>query len=169
MAKRRGNKKHQQPQPHRQPAVSTPASSTDAKSAKQSLQTISQQRAKHALENIQQYQDKSYAGKLKGYIVSFAPMILMSGFGQACAFYVSKSGDKKEEEKAYQKAQTILWDWLHQHVTAFGSQPDLMTAIVHCDAKKYQLAQVEALEYLNWLKKFAKAYLKGDDRDNATS
>jgi len=132
-----------------------------------SVQAISQQRAKHALASVNKYKGETFEGKLKGYIVGFAPMVLMSGFGQACAFYVSKSGSKKEEEKAYQAAQDILWRWLQQEVKAFAGRRDLMGAITQCSAGEYQLAQAEALAYLDWLKKFAKAYLQ--EESNAAS
>jgi|GEM_PF-437184 len=132
------------------------------------LQTISQQRANHALESIQNSKGLN-EGKLKSYIVGMPAMILMSGFGQTCAFYVSKAelskekSKRKDEHKAYEKVIEILWDWLKEHVSAFSNEPDLMTAITHVSAKDYQLAEAESLEYLNWLKKFAKAYLQGDE------
>jgi len=131
------------------------------------LQTISQQRAKHALESIQNSEGLN-EGKLKSYIVGMPAMILMSGFGQSCAFYVSKAELKKEESKrkdehkAYERVIEILWSWLKEHVDAFRKDSDLMTEITKVTAKDYQLAETESLEYLNWLKKFAKAYLKDE-------
>jgi len=180
MAKRRNqnNKQHQQqssqvshqPAAQSRPQSSAPQTSSHSSgSGKQSVQTISQQRAKHALESVNKYKMTSFQGKLKGYIVSFAPMVLISGFGQACAFYVSKSGGTKEEEKAYDAAHKILWEWLQQTVPAYTNKNDLMDAITQCSASEYQLAQAEALEYLGWVKKFAKAYLQGDDDESTAS
>ncbi|MDQ7005475.1 MAG: type III-B CRISPR module-associated protein Cmr5 [Ghiorsea sp.] len=40
-----------------------------------------------------------------------------------------------------------------------------MLEITACDANRYQLAQAEAIAYLDWVKKFAKAYL-GEKGDN---
>jgi len=121
-----------------------------------SIQTIAQQRAKHALKSVtptwQALAEKDQK-ELKSYVVGFPAMILMSGFGQTCAFYKSKGGN-------HDKALAVLADWLKQQ-KVFSSD-DIMHEIVHCDAKKYQLAQAESLEYLNWLKKFTKAYLQED-------
>jgi len=131
------------------------------------IQTISQQRAKHALKNIQKC-DGIKQSKLKSYIVGMPAMILMSGFGQTCAFYISKAELKKDETKrndenrAYQKVMDVLWDWLGGNVDAFKEKTDLMSAITSVSSQEYQLAQAESLEYLNWLKKFAKAYLEGE-------
>jgi len=168
--KRRPNKPQQSQQASIQPATQIRPQSSASQiashasgSGKLSVQAISQQRAKDALASVNKYKGQTFEGKLKGYIVGFAPMVLMSGFGQACAFYVSKSGQKNEEEKAYQAAQDILWEWLQQEVKAFAGHGDLMAAITQCSASEYQLAQAEALEYLGWVKKFAKAYLKGND------
>jgi len=125
------------------------------------LQTISQQRGQHALTQIQAY-IKNHAAQhekqkeLLSYINSMGPMILMSGFGQTCAFYRS---NKKEE---HQSALGMLADWLESgdRIYAHGGKERLMEKIVAGNASDYQLAQAEALAYLDWLKKFAKAFLE---------
>ena len=120
-----------------------------------SLQTISQERAKHALAAVKGWEDKSSSDQkeLKSYVVSMPAMILMSGFGQTCAFY--KSSNKGNHEVVLQALQ----DWL--------KKGDIISFITKSSAQEYQLMQAESLEYLNWLKKFARAYLQGDD--DATS
>lgn len=123
-----------------------------------SIQTIAQERAKHALDQVNKWQD--YAEKdqkeLKSYVVGFPAMILISGFGQTCAFYKSKGGNHDESLAA-------LASWLKQQ-TVFSSD-DVMAEIVKSTAKQYQLAEAESLEYLSWLKKFTKAYLQGESND----
>jgi len=118
------------------------------------LQTISQQRAKHALDGVNNWRDKDGEADIQRHIIGMPAMILMSGFGQTCAFYKSK---KEHHERILNQ----LGNWLEKQ--QIFSSNDVMREIVHCDAKNYQLAQAETLEYLNWLKKFAKAYLKGDE------
>ena len=115
-----------------------------------SLQTISQERAKHALAAVKGWEDKSSSDQkeLKSYVVSMPAMILMSGFGQTCAFYKSKG---KNHEVVLQALQV----WLNKG--------DIISFITQSSAQEYQLAEAEALEYLSWLKKFARAYLKGDE------
>jgi len=117
-----------------------------------SIQIIAQERAKHALDAVQTWtgeKDNTLKDQeeLKRYTVAMPAMILMSGFGQTCAFYKSKGGNHAEVLK-------VLESWL--------KKGDLMTFITQSSAHEYQIAQAEALEYLNWLKKFAKAYLEGE-------
>jgi len=101
----------------------------------------------------QSVQTRSYASNLPA-------MVLMSGFGQACAFYCSKGGN-------HGLLYGAVASWLCDKKRVYNTD-DLMGEIVACDAARYQLAQAEALEYLDWLKKFAKAYLQGEE-DAATS
>lgn len=138
-------------------------------------QNLVQLRAKHALEQIDKIikhddeikKNKSDEekklnddGHLSSHIAGFPAMILMSGFGQACAFYLSKGGTMK-------LAYDALEDWLttgnRPYSNAVQNKYKLMTAITSGDAATYRLAQAEALVYLDWLKKFAKAFLKNDD------
>ena len=118
------------------------------------LQTISQKRAKHALAAVEVWTNKDVSDQkeLKSYVVGMPAMILMSGFGQTCAFYKSK-------EKNHEVVLKALEAWL--------GKGDVIKLITHASSKEYQLAEAESLEYLNWLKKFARAYLadeagKGD-------
>jgi len=118
-----------------------------------SLQTVEQKRAKHALKIVNEWKNMGDAQKkLKNYVVGMPAMILMSGFGQTCAFYKSK---KENHETVLQALQS----WL--------DKGDVIQAITASTAQEYQLMQAESLAYLNWLKKFARAYLQGDD--DATS
>jgi len=164
MAKRRNqnNKQHQQqssqvshqPAAQSRPQSSAPQTSSHSSgSGKQSVQTISQERAKHALAQVKDWSGENAKDQkeLKSYASNFPAMVLMSGFGQACAFYRSKGGNHELLFKA-------VASWLHTQKIYASSE--LMDEIVGCDAAKYQLAQAEALEYLGWVKKFAKAYLQ---------
>jgi len=115
-----------------------------------SLQTISQERAKHALAAVEDWTEKnktdaSVQKELKSYVVGMPAMILMSGFGQTCAFY--KGNNKGNHEVVLQALQ----NWLNKG--------DIISFITKSSAQEYQLAEAESLEYLNWLKKFARAYL----------
>jgi len=119
-----------------------------------SLQTISQERAKHALAAVEVWRNKDVSDQkeLKSYVVGMPAMILMSGFGQTCAFYKSKGGNH---------------DLVLQALQAWLNKGDIINFITSSSAQEYQLAEAESLEYLNWLKKFARAYLadeagKGD-------
>jgi CRISPR-associated protein Cmr5 len=129
--------------------------------------SISQERAAHALDWV----NKKFKGenkdeaKYRAYTASFPFMILNNGLGQACAFYLSNS---KEEHKEVYKA---LEDWLCSHGRPYHDQDqkDLMTAITSQNRDKYILAQAEALEYLQWLKMFADAFLDKKKVDSGPS
>ncbi|MBL1260108.1 MAG: type III-B CRISPR module-associated protein Cmr5 [Thiotrichaceae bacterium] len=128
-----------------------------------SNQTIAQQRAKHALQVVcgaKEYKEKSFCEykrdeqkKLNSYIANLGPMILMNGLGQAAAFY--RSNNNKEHKEVYE----ALADWLSQPGRPYAGSKDLMNAITSSSAAEYRLAQMEALAYLDWLKKFGKAFL----------
>jgi CRISPR-associated protein Cmr5 len=75
--------------------------------------------------------------------------------GQTAAFYKSKSG---AQEDLYQ----LISDWLIQTGKPYAGKENLLKGIIQGDAKTYRAAQVEALAYLQWVKKFAKAYAKGE-------
>lgn len=125
-----------------------------------SRQTIAQLRAKHALAQIETMKTQD-DGHLSAHIAGFPAMILMSGFGQACAFFLSKGGTRK-------LAYHALDNWLTSPDRPYASTRNgLMHAITGNDAAKYRLAQAEALAYLDWLKKFAKAFLKSEE-DNSS-
>ncbi len=99
--------------------------------------------------------------KLNSYIAGFGPMILMNGLGQACAFYLAA------KEKEHQDVYKAIEKWLTKPDRPYKNKTDLMEAIVDGDAATYRLAQAEALAYLDWLKKFAKAFLKEDVKSDA--
>jgi len=80
-------------------------------------------------------------------------MIHANVLGQAAAFFRSK------EKEGYPELYRILQGWLCQSGRPFAGQTDLMQAIVGSDLHTYRVAQAEAMQYMDWVKKFAKAYL----------
>lgn len=117
------------------------------------MQTIAQLRAKNAIAWATQ---QGAAGVDKDTLTaanSMPAMILMNGLGQTAAFYKNKS---KQHQALYQ----LLSDWLQQPGKPYAGK-ELLTGITQGDAQAYRSAQVEALAYLQWVKKFAKAYSKG--------
>ncbi|MDQ7002301.1 MAG: type III-B CRISPR module-associated protein Cmr5, partial [Ghiorsea sp.] len=164
MSKKRRRNKPQQPHQNNKQAGSQPVQKTTVQPSTsqrgQMVQTIAQERAKHALKAVREWANKSEAEQkeLKSYACSFPAMILMSGFGQACAFYHSKGndhqkGDNHQKTDNHQIQFQVLADWLKDQ-QIYGSD-DLMLEITECDANRYQLAQAEAIAYLDWVKKFS--------------
>lgn len=118
------------------------------------MQSIEQQRAKAALAWAEA-QGKNVESETVSAAVAMPAMILMNGLGQTAAFYKSK--DKAHYTNLYNELST----WLIQSGKPYAGKENLLKGITDGDAKIYRAAQVEALAYLQWVKKFAKAYAKG--------
>ena len=123
--------------------------------------TIQQQRAKFALERVQDLANKLKADEQKEFI-SYASglpaMIHMNGLGQAMAFCQLKAKDRASYLQLYQ----LVSDWLCQSGQPYQSKSNVLEGITQCDQAHYQLAQAEALVLMSWVKKFAKAFLAED-------
>lgn len=121
------------------------------------MQTIQQERAKYALVQVQQsIENGTNQKEYKSYASGLPAMIHMNGLGQAAAFYRSKGGTHQELYK-------LLSDWLTQEHQPFYAYDDLLEGITKSDMATYQLAQAEAQALMDWVKKFAKAFMGGDD------
>lgn len=118
------------------------------------MQTLQQQRAKHALQQVQSWIQLNEGSKLKARCSELPFMIHANGLGQAAAFFKSKGRDD-----GYDHVFATLQTWLSQDKRPFAGQKDLMRAIVDADLHTYRMAQAEAIEYMDWVKKFASAYL----------
>ena len=118
-------------------------------------QTIQQRRAAFALEGVKQAASNSRVNKkeYKSYAASLPAMIHMNGLGQAAAFYLSKGGMYKE---LYQ----LVSDWLTKDGQPFSKHGDLLEGITAEDMHRYRLAEAEALALMDWVKKFANAYME---------
>ncbi|MEF3191397.1 MAG: type III-B CRISPR module-associated protein Cmr5 [Campylobacterales bacterium] len=111
--------------------------------------TIDQLRAAHALKHIKNLQcDRS---KVVSYASSLPTMLLTNGLGQTVAFCMGKS------EQEYKELIRMLDDWLRSPGRPYAGSKSLLDAITEHDMKRYMLAQTEALAYLTWVKKLAKA------------
>lgn len=138
------------------------------------MQTIQQQRAAHALKAVEAVndrikaiaegndRDKIKASEYKSYASGFPAMIQMNGLGQAAAFYRSKGAGKDSKAQAYLTLYNTLSNWLREPGQPYQRHDDLLRGITHENMQTYMLAQAEALALLDWVKKFAKAYM-GDD------
>ena len=93
--------------------------------------------------------------EFKSYASSLPAMIQMNGLGQAAAFYFSQG-------KIYKKLYDILSHWLTQPGQPYAGSGDLLAGITQQEMGPYFVAQAEALLLLDWVKKFAKAYVRED-------
>lgn len=119
-------------------------------------QTIQQQRARYAMQAIGQAKEaKVNQGEFKSYASALPAMIHMNGLGQAAAFFRMKGG-------THEKLYSILSDWLCADGRVYGKDKDLLEAIVNSDMHAYRLAQAEAQALMDWVKKFAKAFMQDE-------
>lgn len=127
------------------------------------MQTIQQQRAAYALKQVHlaEENDEIRKKEYRSYASALPAMIHINGLGQAAAFYRSKSIKNAEYKALYE----LLSGWLccddppHQ---PYHGCDDLMTGITGGNMQQYRLAQAEAQALMDWVKKFASAYLQGD-------
>ena len=125
---------------------------------------MQQKRAKYALEQVQDAIDNNSINQkeYKAYAANLPAMIHMNGLGQAAAFFKSKGGTHDE---LYQ----LLSNWLCGNVDYASTQPyqscdDLLEGITTQDMHQYRVAQAEAQALMDWVKKFAKAFMDSDEK-----
>lgn len=94
-------------------------------------------------------------------------MIKMNGLGQAAAFYCSKGKDEDSKAQAYDTLYKTLSTWLSKPGQPYEGL-DLIKGITEKEMPSYMQAQAEALMFLDWLKKFAKAYMPDEKNANKT-
>lgn len=129
--------------------------------------TPQQERARFALERIRalagEWQDDQKKQKEFNSHASAMPfMIRANGLGQTAAFY-----RRKGEAHVYYQLYKLLGDWLAESYQPFEGQRDLLIAITQSDQDAYLAAQIEALLFLDWVKKLASAFLAREEDDGA--
>ncbi len=121
--------------------------------------TLEQKRAAHALCKAWEV-DRELAASYRSYVESLPATIVMNGLGQACATVLARASGTSPREQAYRLLYGHVQDWLCRSEGVYSEEESLIDAIVKNDQRKYIHAQAEALAYLDWLKKFAQAFLK---------
>ena len=120
-------------------------------------QTIQQLRAKYALAHVQEAAKKASLHKeYKSYASTLPAMIHMNGLGQAAAFFRSKS-------TTHIMLYSLLSKWLCSEGQPYSGCDDLLDGITSRDMHTYRLAQAEAQALMDWVKKFAKAFMNDDE------
>ena len=116
------------------------------------MQTIQQQRAAYALEKVKSASATTNKKEYKSHASGLPAMIHMNGLGQAAAFYRSKGG-------VHQELYNLLSEWLTETGQPYANYDDLSAGITDSNMQAYHLAQAEAQALMDWVKKFAKAYM----------
>ena len=119
--------------------------------------TTEQLRAKAAWGQVYSLSDdevKEFSPEADG----AAALIQQVGFGQAIAFWLAKGNNK--EVLALFLAQWLLRGNNSESINPDKSGKDLMECLISIPSSNYRHLTNEAMAYLNWLKRFAKARKK---------
>ena len=125
-----------------------------------------QKRSDFALKSLTRLEKTQPIEKeFANFIVGTPTMILENGFAQTMAFLLSKcAGELKEPvtNKYYFTFQTIA-GWIHE---INGKIPrehrSFFAAVSNLEQRDYLMAQEEALKMLQWLKRYARAFQRGE-------
>lgn len=136
--------------------------------------TLGQERAAQALSSIKGLENEEFKGKFASYVERLPAAIVMNGLGQSMASELAASRLNKDkrgsEEKAHERLFILIQEWLGKSKVYKKTSSDakwLMEAIVEGGQEDYVRAQAESLAYLDWLKMFSQAYLKGGEDDSS--
>lgn len=123
--------------------------------------SLAQLRAQHALAAVGELAKKtpdSY-GNYLGYVKALPSNIRSLGLGQALAFALTKA--ESDLKKPYGLLYAHVTGWVCKQRIYSGATPaTFMQALTSGTQDQYLHAQIEAMAYLEWLKKFAVAQLK---------
>lgn len=116
------------------------------------MRTLGQERSEYALDRVM---ENIKTKELKAFSAGAPSMILKNGFGQALAFWKAKG--KNEHQIMF----SIVQQWLVKRGFAEGDTDvvflkNLSTMAQH----QYLEAQKEALALLEWVKRYANAFIE---------
>ena len=116
------------------------------------MRTLNQERSEYALKNVLERGKNDYTAFLAG----TPSMILKNGFGHTLAFWLSKG--KEQHIFAFE----VVRDWLidNEFIEADKDNKDFLLKLSQSSQSEYLSAQKEALLLLEWVKRYAQAFLK---------
>ena len=129
------------------------------------MKTMEQERAADALEcvNVLGSEDLVFKKHYRSYVDRLGPAIVMNGLGQALASERAAAGGKQNDP--HRALYMNLQRWLCRENGGIYHSSDLLKAITQHDEAHYLRAQVEALAWLEWHKKFCRADLPREDAE----
>lgn len=128
-------------------------------------QLLSQKRAAVALKEIQEINSLVKSDKEKDAFAKLAAsapaMILQNGLGQTLVFCLAKSKQKLDK---HHLLFSSLANWLSRDLSSIPQDENKFLEVLNTglSVEKYLLWQREALAYLEWLKRYAAAFLEKD-------
>jgi CRISPR-associated protein Cmr5 len=133
-----------------------------------SIKKLEQARAKFAFDKAKTMADigGKKAKEYKAYAKKLPMMIKSNGLGASLSFALSKSKNKEGQLTPWGTLYADLNSWLRQphKVWLLGdnSPNDLSQAAINLPSQQYRALTVEALAFLNWLRRFAEGLIEGD-------
>lgn len=117
------------------------------------MRTLGQVRSEFALKKVMENLNLK---SLKRFSAGAPSMILQNGFGQTLAFWAAKG---KDEHIAL---MTLVMDWFNENNSKFqsNSKEEFLKKISESSQDEYFSAQQEALHLLEWVKRYANAFIK---------
>jgi CRISPR-associated protein Cmr5 len=133
------------------------SAATSTTVSRQSLAQLRAISAHRQVTDLERQGVREYDG-YASYVRSFPAKIMMSGLGQALAMEKAQGKKKNGHKYLYQH----MTEWLIKGWSSspYRGQSDIVAAIIQGDEKDYIRTQMEAMEYLIWLKKFSDAELE---------
>ncbi len=118
------------------------------------MRTLGQERSEFALKKVLESKEIT---ALKNFSAGAPSIILQNGFGQALAFWASKG---KAEHNAL---LDIIREWFNEQKDFFiqaDTTQDLLLKLSEISQQEYFAAQQEALNFLEWVKRYANAFIQ---------
>ncbi len=130
-------------------------------------QSLEQQRAAQAAKDICEAKAKGRpdSSEYRSLVEGLPAMILANGLGQTCAYLLSRA--EGDQHKVELLLYCHLEQWVKSQIPQL-QQGGLLAALTNADVGTYRRAQVEALAYLQWLKRFAQAELPRSERQRSS-
>ncbi len=127
------------------------------------MRTLGQKRAGFALNRVLNIPDNKKKD-FQPFSAGAPSMILQNGFGQALAFWISKS---KNDTSVQRIMFNIVKDWLsyedgdinNKFVKKTSKTQEFLEAISNMEQTEYLSAQKETLALLEWVKRYSNAGL----------
>jgi CRISPR-associated protein Cmr5 len=135
--------------------------------------TLDQRRAADALARVRELTGEELRVSYRAYAERLGPAIVMTGLGQALATELAAAGSEpparqRPEQQAHAQLYRNVRAWLcRADGGSYAGDRDLLRALMEGDQASYLRAQVEALAWLAWHKKFCQAMLPRRERADA--
>ncbi|MFQ3620260.1 MAG: type III-B CRISPR module-associated protein Cmr5 [Spirochaetales bacterium] len=136
------------------------------------MKSLSQKRADFTLEKVKSYLNtisQKDSKEFKSFVAGIPAMILQNGLGLTLAFLLSKqeTGKKTKHKEAFDEIKE--WLTLKSDLTRpiFNSntslknytEADFLKFLNNLDQKDYRIVQQEVLSLLEWIKRYAAAFV----------